>query len=141
MIQTVGSVPLRRTLGSGSSVPPLVASLESRLPSDRPNPRYVSREFLRVMGTRVIAGRDFDEKDTAGQQPVLLINETLARSGVLGKEPLGQLVYTIGPTPWQVIGIVQDIRDLGLELEPNPQVFIRFSQLPGALGPDGIEQP
>ena len=102
---------------------------------------YVSREFLRVMGTRVIAGRDFDEKDSVGQQPVILINETVARSGVLGKEPIGHLVYTIGPKPWQVIGIVEDTRDLGLELEPNPQVFMNFSQLPGALGPDGIEQP
>jgi putative ABC transport system permease protein len=141
MVQTVGSVPLTRRPASGSNAPPIPMSSEFRLPPDRPNPRYVSREFLRVMGTRVIAGRDFDEKDSVGQQPVILINETVARSGVLGKEPIGHLVYAIGPKPWQVIGIVEDTRDLGLELEPNPQVFMNFSQLPGALGPDGIEQP
>jgi putative ABC transport system permease protein len=89
----------------------------------------------------VIAGRDFDEKDTAGQLPVLLINDTLARSGVLGRDPIGKQVYVIGPKPWQVIGIVEDTRDLGLELEPNAQVFMSFGQLPGALGPDGIEYP
>jgi ABC-type antimicrobial peptide transport system permease subunit len=93
------------------------------------------------MGTRVIAGRGFDEKDTAGQPFVLLINETLARSGILGEEPIGRQVYVIGPKPWQVIGIVEDTRDLGLELEPNPQVFMTFRQLPGALGPDGIDEP
>ncbi|MGH9371931.1 MAG: ABC transporter permease [Vicinamibacterales bacterium] len=55
MIQTVGSVFLRTSPRDGSNASP-VASLDARLPADRPNPRYVSREFLRVMGTRVIAG-------------------------------------------------------------------------------------
>jgi putative ABC transport system permease protein len=140
MIQTVGSVFLRTSPRDRSDASP-VASLDARLAADRPNPRYVSPEFLRVMGTRVIAGRGFDEKDTAGQPLVLLINETLARSGILGEQPIGRQVYVIGPKPWEVIGIVEDTRDLGLELEPNPQVFMTFHQLPGALGPDGVQEP
>jgi hypothetical protein len=51
------------------------------------------------MGTRVVAGRGFGEKDTPGQPPVLLINETLARSGVLGKDPIGKQVYVTSTSP------------------------------------------
>jgi putative ABC transport system permease protein len=106
-----------------------------------PDVRVVSRDFLKAMGVRLVAGRAFDDNDGAGRPQVMLVNETLARSGVLGQEPVGQQIYAMGRTPWQIIGIVGDVRQFGLDREPDPQVFIDYRQEPppptptAALGP------
>ncbi len=110
-----------------SQLPPAPGT---RLPPQSPDTRIVSRDFLSAMGMRVIGGRGFGENDRAGQPKVLLINRTLARSGYLGQNPIGTMVYAAGSTPWQVIGIVDDVRQYGLDQEPDPQIFIDVRQLP-----------
>ena len=67
--------------------------------ADVPDTRLVSKEFLAAMGIHVLSGRGFEERDSAGQPPVMLINQTLARSGYLGAEPLGKYVYPFDPSP------------------------------------------
>ncbi len=142
MVQVVGSVPVRTTRQKPPSAgQPYEASLDARLPPERPNPRYVSRDFLTVTGTRLLAGRGFGDNDRAGQARVMLVNETLARSGVLGSHPLGTQVYAIGPEPWEIVGIVEDTRDLGLDRDANPQFFIDCRQVPGLFGPGGLDRP
>jgi hypothetical protein len=76
-------------------------------------------------------GRGFRAEDGPGQPQVLLINRTLARSGLLGPNPVGQQIYAVGSLPWEVIGIVEDARQIGLDQEPGPQLFIDFRQFPG----------
>jgi putative ABC transport system permease protein len=82
------------------------------------------------MGMRVIAGRGFGENDRAGQPHVMLINRTLERSGYLGDHPIGTRVYAAGGLPWEVVGIVDDVHQYGLDREPDPQIFIDVRQLP-----------
>jgi predicted lysophospholipase L1 biosynthesis ABC-type transport system permease subunit len=90
------------------------------------------------MRIRIVAGRGFAEADGTGQAQVMLINETLARSGLLGPNPVGRYVYALGVTPWEVVGIVDDIRQSGLDHEPGPQVFMDLRQLPGATRLSGM---
>jgi predicted lysophospholipase L1 biosynthesis ABC-type transport system permease subunit len=71
----------------------------------------------------------------------MLVNETLARSGVLGSHPIGTQVYAIGPEPWEIVGIVEDTRDLRLDRDTNPQFFIDCRQVPGVFGPGGLDRP
>jgi MacB-like periplasmic core domain len=60
------------------------------------------------VGIHLIAGRGFTETDGAGQPPVMLINQTVARSGFLGENPLGAHVYIAGGTqPIEIVGIVE----------------------------------
>jgi putative ABC transport system permease protein len=141
MVQVVGSVTLRGPGIRTSAASAKTLSFTERLPPERPNPRYVSKDFHAVMGTRVIAGRGFADRDVAGQPRVMLINETLARSGILGDQPIGKQVYAIGSQPWEIVGIVQDTRELGLDLQPNPQIFIDCRQVPGVFGPGGLDSP
>ena len=56
--------------------------------AEQPDTRIVSRDLLTAMGTNLIAGRGFNEGDGAGQPQVMLINQTMARSGFLGANPL-----------------------------------------------------
>ena len=60
----------------------------------------------------------------------MLINETLARSGEVDGNPIGKRFYTIGEQPWEIVGVVEDIHQFGLDREPGRQVFIDFRQAP-----------
>jgi putative ABC transport system permease protein len=106
--------------------PPIPGSL----PPENPDTRVVSRDFLNAMGIPLISGRTFGEEDRAGAPPVLLINRTLARSGFVGANPVGTRVYAHGPDPWEIVGIVEDVRQLGLAERVDPQIFIDDRQMP-----------
>ena len=91
--------------------------------------RIVSRAYLDAMRIRVVAGRGFADSDGPGRPRVLLINETLARQEFPGQSPLGRLVY-IGRDvmPWEIIGIVSDVRQFGIDQAPQPQMFADMRQ-------------
>jgi putative ABC transport system permease protein len=96
-----------------------------------PEMHVVTPGFLQAMRVRVIEGRMLDERDVQGQIPVLLVNRTLARSGFLGESPIGTRIYpTIRDTAWHVVGIVDDVRQQGLDQEPVPQIFVSARQFP-----------
>jgi putative ABC transport system permease protein len=89
--------------------------------------RVVSHDFVAAMGMRIVAGRSLRQDDGRA----VLMNETLARSGFLGPRALGQQVFVAGhPGPFDVVGIVRDVRQYGLDQEPDPQVFVDARQLP-----------
>jgi len=114
--------------------------------------RIVSRDFLQAMSTRVVAGRGFAESDGQGQPPVMLINQTLARSAFLEAQALGKALFVLGPVtfdprrrdptataplPWRIVGIVEDVHQASLDQEAGPEIFVDFRQLPGPSGPPG----
>ena len=73
------------------------------------------------MGMRIVSGRTLRKED----EHAVLMNETLARSGFLGPHALGQQVMVAGlPDPFEVVGIVGDVRQYGLYQDPDPQVFV-----------------
>ena len=89
---------------------------------DFPAAHLVSRDFLTAFGIPIVEGRGFSDADFVGRPHSLLINRTLAYSGFLGEHPVGARVYTNG-VPWDVIGIVEDIRETGLADSPGPAIF------------------
>jgi putative ABC transport system permease protein len=110
--------------------PPHRPPIPGSLPPDLPDTRIVSRDFLKVMGIPLVSGRTFGNEDRAGAPQVLLINRTLASSGLVGATPIGTRVYAQGPNPWEIIGIVEDVRQIGLADRVDPQIFIDDRQVP-----------
>ena len=89
--------------------------------------RTVSHDFITAMGMTIVEGRTFRSDD----ERAVVLNEALARSGFLGPRALGQRVFVAGhPDPSEVVGIVRDVRQYGLDQEPDPQVFVDARQLP-----------
>lgn len=89
--------------------------------------RTVSHGFVAAMGMRIVEGRSLREDD----ERAVLLNEALARTGFLGPRALGQQVRVAGrPEPFEVVGIVSDVRQYGLDQDPDPQVFVDARQLP-----------
>ena len=114
-------------------------SIEGRVPDDLQVPHarsYVtSPEYLEVLGVPLRAGRWLDERDGADAQPVVLINETMARTYWPNESPIGRRIRrgTDASTqqPWMtIVGIAGDIRQAGMSLRPEAQMFVPYAQLP-----------
>jgi predicted permease len=95
---------------------------------DFPVTHLVSRDFLSALGVDVIEGRGFSDADPVGGPHSLLVNRTLARSGFVGDSPIGTRVYTGGDVPWDIIGIVEDVRETGLADPPGSAMFASLEQ-------------
>jgi hypothetical protein len=91
------------------------------------------------MGIRVLRGRGFGMADEPGRSPVILINAALARRDFGSDDPLGTLVRLGTPpraTTFEIVGVVDDVRQRGLDRAPQPQAFIDYRQItPGGWVP------
>jgi hypothetical protein len=90
----------------------------------------ISPGYLETMGIPIVAGRDITARDTDDTPHVVLINETGAREVFAGEEPVGRQILTGGgDEPWEIVGVVGDIRHLGPETEPGVQVYFPMAQM------------
>ena len=138
-VQAVGyteALPMTRVaaryvaLSSTPNTQPLRRPPAGSVPPHTPFVRFVSRDFLAAMAIPLLAGRTFDDRDRAGQPQVMLINRALARSGLFGDNPIGRHTYALGPQPWEIVGIVEDVRQASLTESVAPQIFIDYRQVP-----------
>jgi predicted permease len=97
---------------------------------------YVTPHFFNAFKIPVVRGRVFNERDDAGAPPVVVINEAMAKQYWKDQEPLGQRIVIgggMGPdfiqAPREIIGIIADARDAGLNNDPQPATFIPLSQV------------
>jgi putative ABC transport system permease protein len=135
---------------AATSAPPFTG-LDSRLNLDierqtvelkgpvRAYPRVVSSDYFSTLGIQLIRGRVFTDHDDRDAVPVALINETAARRYWPNEDPIGRRISLGGETRWmEIVGIVGDVRHMGLDVETEPDVFIPmrqgFTQLGGGLG-------
>jgi putative ABC transport system permease protein len=99
--------------------------------------RVVSPGYLQALGLRMIAGRGFTREDTATSRPVVVVNETFARS-YLGDRPLDVTFPSTreGSAGAAVIGVVNDVKVDALNGEP--EMFVPASQYADIPGGDPV---
>jgi predicted permease len=73
----------------------------------------ISPGWFSTMGTRLVAGRDFDDRDRAGAVRAVIVNETYVRKHFGTENPLGQLIVEepasfADPTPMEIVGVIED---------------------------------
>jgi len=88
--------------------------------------RVVSDGYIRAMGIPLIAGRDISERDTPSTEPVIAINETLARTLWPGQNAVGQIMLACGER--RVVGVVGDVRHLALEQTSGMEMYLPMRQ-------------
>ncbi len=100
---------------------------------------YVTLRFFDCFKVPVVRGRVFTDRDDAASLPVVVINQALARKFFKDQDPLGQRLIIgagMGPNfaqpPRQIIGVVADARDSGLNNDPQPETFVPLSQVADA---------
>jgi putative ABC transport system permease protein len=79
-------------------------------------------------------GRLFDERDRQGRTPVVVVNEALVRRYYPGVDPIGKRVdYLTDPQDpqWhEIVGVVADVRDRGLDRPAEPHIYVPYAQRP-----------
>jgi predicted permease len=94
--------------------------------------RVVTPRYFETMGIPFLSGRDFVESDTRQSPNVVVINDAFARRHFAGENPLGHRLKLQGQErdPFLIIGIVGNVRDLGLDEQPTPEAYVPFLQDP-----------
>ncbi len=93
--------------------------------------RFVTPEYFRTLGIPVMKGRVFSDSDGPQAPPVLLINETLARHFFPNEDPIGKrLVLGINNFTGEIVGLVGDVKHVGLDVETGEEVYANYSQAP-----------
>jgi putative ABC transport system permease protein len=98
--------------------------------------REVTAGYLQTMGATLQSGRLLEDRDVETSEPVVVINEFLARLHWPGQDAVGKRLKLGGAKePWRtVVGVVKDIRERGLLLDMKPAVYVTVNQVerPGA---------
>jgi len=95
--------------------------------------RHVSPEYLTALRARLVSGRLFTEAEDASKPRVAVINHALARKYFPGEDPIGQRIADDEgghPTEWEIVGVVEDIREGSLDVETWPAEYFPMSQTP-----------
>jgi putative ABC transport system permease protein len=101
--------------------------------------RFVSPDYFAAMRLRLIAGRTLSDADTTATPPAIVVNRTFARQ-YLGEHPLGFHIPQRGPragglrfpderADWEVVGVVDDMRQDSVDAPLQPEIFASFKQI------------
>jgi putative ABC transport system permease protein len=92
--------------------------------------------YFGVFKIPILRGRDFTDQDDGAAPGVVIINETMAKKFWPKEDPVGQQIVIgkgVGPQfeepARQIIGIVGDIRDGGLNRDPRPLMIVPQAQV------------
>ncbi len=90
----------------------------------------ISPGYFEAMGIRILAGRDFNEKDTKDSVGVVIVNETMARRFWPGENPLGNRLRRGGNEErwYEVVGVCKDYKVRTVGEENRPYVHWAFDQ-------------
>ncbi len=98
--------------------------------------REVTAGYLETIGGTLRSGRLLEDRDIESSQPVVVVNEFLAKLHWPGQDAVGKRLKLSGSKePWRtVVGVVKDIRERGLLLDMKPAVYVPVNQVdrPGA---------
>jgi predicted permease len=95
------------------------------------NERDVSAGFFTTLHAKLLRGRYFNDAEDATKPTVIVINETFAKTYFPGEDPIGKRVGDIKLSPKsirEVVGVVADFKDAGLQQEQWPAEYFHFNQ-------------
>jgi putative ABC transport system permease protein len=139
LLDKIGQMPGVVSVGSTTAVPLNPSILMTRFLIEGAPPlapgsfpyaqiRYVSPDFFRTMGIGLLQGRVFERRDVDSPTGFFVVNQAFAQKHLAGRDPIGAHVL-IGvmssqPSTIPVIGVVANAHDLGVETEPQPEIYL-----------------
>ncbi|HEY7184404.1 MAG TPA: ABC transporter permease [Blastocatellia bacterium] len=95
--------------------------------------RMISPDYFRTMKIAVRQGRAFTDADNAAAAPVIIVNEAFTQRFFDGRNPLARRISIRGDAAHQVVGVVADVKQQGLDRAEPPMVFVPIPQMPDRL--------
>jgi putative ABC transport system permease protein len=131
---TVDVLPLNggntaRFVVDGDPVPPPGQETEA-------NVRTVNDTYFQTLGVPLLAGRMFDQQDTAAKPSIVIIGKTIADKLFAGRDPIGRKINypSFGGPGSLIVGVVGDVRITGLDEAIRPVLYFPFRQGPSTFG-------
>jgi putative ABC transport system permease protein len=98
----------------------------------------ITPDYLQIMGTPMVRGRNITVQDSATAAPVILVNERLAREWWPDNDPMsGRVIFSMmggkpvngfADVPRQVVGVVADTKSARFRDPPRPTIYIPAAQ-------------
>jgi predicted permease len=144
VLERIGRLPGVQVAGAGTGLPPQTAQratgfevqgLADLTPDER-SAFYiaVTPGYFGALGTPLVQGRTFDDRDSDGAAKVVIVNESLARRLFPGDDALGRQLKLVNPeqdADWRtIVGVVGDVRYSGLDDPGGAAVYTPFAQTP-----------
>ncbi len=125
-------IPLSMALGANNITSFFTIEGKPVAAGERPEIDYrvVSADYFETMGIPMIRGRKFTREDATR---VAIVNRAAARKFWGEDDPIGRRVNFGNPaeTPWvTIVGIVGNVRHVGLEVEPRPEIYRPYGNNP-----------
>jgi predicted permease len=90
--------------------------------------RFVNPAFFHTMGLGLQQGRLFEQKDVTDPTGMFVVNQAFAERYLFGRNPIGAniLLGVLSPhsSKIPVIGVVSNARDLGVQTDPQPEIYL-----------------
>ena len=148
LVTRVGALPSVESIGLTNVVPLSATNVRTDFtivgrapasPTDVPaaQNRLVSSAYFHTMGITVLKGREFAEFDTSRSQPVAVIDKAMAEQYWPAENPIGSHLKiddggSAAARDAEIIGVVENVKNFGLDEEPTPTIYSPFSQMPEA---------
>jgi putative ABC transport system permease protein len=142
LIEKVSALPGVVAVGATQSLPihddyVLGFNIQGRAPDapgEEPSTNYyaVSPGYFKAMGIPLLRGRLFTVQDTKDTPRVAVINETMAKKFFPNEDPIGKGInVTNGPERFrEIVGIVGDVKQYGLDQPTTAQTYEPYLQTP-----------
>jgi len=145
LLQRIGKLPGVEAAGIGGIPPGLAGNYGLAVIQGQPEPasgqeRFaaqvdVSPDYFHVLNVPLLEGRPLSSADSNGAPLVVVTNEAFARKYFPGQSALGHRVSTIQVDPqepgWaEIVGVVGNMRDRGLDQDVTPAIYRPYLQEP-----------
>jgi len=96
---------------------------------------FVSPQYFEAIGQRLLAGRDFTDRDRRNSSRVAILNQTMARHFFGNESPIGKRIDTEGGTNFdcEIVGVVRDAIHFDVQEAPEKVFYVPYSQGPEFL--------
>ena len=124
-------VPWRDAGNMGTGVPFTVEGYTPANGEENPRAKFrvVSPRFFAVVGVPIVAGRDFNDEDRAGHEPVVIVSQSVAQRLFPNGDAVNRKMWWVdeyfGPTPLprRIVGVVADADDEHVVSGPALMVY------------------
>jgi putative ABC transport system permease protein len=109
--------------------------------------RAVSPGFFAALGVPIVAGRDFDDNDRRGGEPVVVISQSVAQRMFPGQDPINRHIMwtdkvmafiSVSTGPRRIVGVAADVDDEHVVPGAALTVYHPFGQVPDNLSDNGV---
>jgi putative ABC transport system permease protein len=93
----------------------------------------VAPSYLETLGMPLLSGRFLEETDRTAAEPVVVINDALAKRHFPGEDPVGRMIaFDRQPTEittwWRIVGVIGDQHQSGVGEAPRTEVYYTYWQ-------------